>query len=320
MRTQAAVRSFSDTLTSQLAIESLADRALQQFCEHTGAAGGVILYESSGELRLAAARGIRQPESVAASDHVRMAVRTGERQTVAIPATVRVEGVLADFEPREVLVLPVQYKNVTLGVVTLATASQFAPDHLGRIDLFLRGLALAMNNALVHDRLQRLAAVDPLTGVYNRRFGLGRLHEEFGRAVREKSPLGVLLLDIDHFKTVNDTHGHLTGDRALKQIASIARATLREGDVLIRYGGDEFVAVLPAASADDVLIVAERLRRAVADASFTEGQHSVRLTVSIGGSAYPHSAAERDTALIELADGALYRAKEAGRNQVEIAR
>jgi len=186
--------------------------------------------------------------------------------------------------------------------------------------LFLQGLGLALNNAMAHDRLQRLAALDPLTGVYNRRFGLVRLHEEFGRAVRANTPVGILMLDIDHFKAVNDTYGHLVGDRLLKSICAIARSSLREGDVLLRYGGEEFLAVLPAASAEDLRLVGERLRRAVEDSALSDGAKTVRVTLSVGGAAYPNQNVESEEVLIRLADEALYRAKDSGRNRVEISR
>ena len=320
MRTQVAVRSFSEMLTSQLEIESLAQEALRQFFEHAGAAGGLILYEAEGELKIAASRGLRDPQAVAASGHVDAAVRSGERQVVTIPEDVRIEGVLADFRPAEILVFPVAYKSFPLGVVVLATAAAFTADQRALIDLFLQGLGLALNNAIAHDRLQHLAALDPLTGIYNRRFGLGRLREEFGRAVRVSAPLGVLMLDIDHFKAVNDTYGHLVGDRVLKSVCAIARSSLREGDVLLRYGGEELLAVLPAASNEDLRQMGERLRQAVEDSAVSDGDKTVRVTLSAGGAAYPNQNVEHEDGLIRLADDALYRAKESGRNRVEIAR
>ena len=120
-----------------------------------------------------------------------------------------------------------------------------------------------MNNALAHDRLERLAAIDPLTEAYNRRFGLARLHEEYSRAVRAEAPLGILMLDLDHFKAVNDIYGHLVGDRVLRAVARACRRVIREGDVLVRYGGEEFLVLLPGAGVDDVMQIGERIRRAV---------------------------------------------------------
>ena len=320
MRTQAAVHSFSEMLTSHLEIANLGDHALRQFFEHTGAAGGLILYESGGELLLAASRGLRDADSIAASDHVAFAMKTGEAQTISLPEHVRVESVVADFRPAVVAVHPILYKGVPLGVLVLASSGAFGVDDQARIHLFLQGLGLALNNALVHERLQRLAALDALTGVYNRRFGLGRLHEEFGRAVRASTPLAVMMLDVDHFKTVNDTYGHPVGDRILKSVCAIARTSLREGDVLLRYGGEEFMIVLPAASAEDITTVGERLRRAVEGSFLRDGEKSIKVTISIGGAAFPDANVQSEQDLIALADEALYRAKEGGRNRVEIAK
>ncbi len=142
-------------LTSQLEIESLAENTLSQFFEHTDAAGGAILYESDGELKVAAARGLKNPELVTCSTHVMAAIRTGQKQVISIPDDVRVEGVMMDFRPSEILVLPVKNKEMSLGVVVLATGFTFDADQHGRIDLFMQVLGLALNNAMAHDDLQR---------------------------------------------------------------------------------------------------------------------------------------------------------------------
>ncbi len=173
---------------------------------------------------------------------------------------------------------------------------------------------------LAHDRLQRLAALDPLTGVFNRRFGLGRLHEEFERSIRSSIPLGLLMLDIDHFKSVNDTYGHQVGDRILKSVASIIRSILREGDILVRYGGEEFLAILPAASSEDLRLIGERIRRATEESAHPEGDQTIRVTISIGGAAYPNQNVEKESSLLQLADDSLYKAKETGRNKVVVAK
>jgi len=316
METQAAVRSFAEMLTSQLELDALANNALAQFVKHTVADGGAMLYESGGELSVAAVRGIRSPETLAQSDHVRQALRTKDTQHIRMPEGVRVDGVLADFSPTEVLVLPATYKGVPLGVVVLATSRSFDSEALTRTELFRQTLGLALNNAIAHDRLQRLAALDPLTGVYNRRFGMARLHEEFDRAVRLNAPLSVLMFDLDHFKQVNDTYGHLIGDRLLVSLCGVAKTILRDGDVLVRYGGEEFLAVLPAASSEDLQLVGERLRRAIEDMSIADGSQTIRATISLGGASYPSQSVEREDDLVRLADDALYRAKETGRNRL----
>lgn len=320
METQAAIRSFSEMLTSHLELEVLAQQALRQFIVHTGASGGAILYESAGELKVASSHGLKDVESLSASDHVRLAVRTGDSQIIHMPDDVQVDGVIAQFRPSEIFVLPATYKSIPLGVVVLATAGSFDAEAQTRMELFRQSFGLALNNAIAHDRLQRLAALDPLTGVYNRRFGMSRFHEEFDRAVRMSSPLGVLMMDIDHFKRVNDTYGHLVGDRVLISITGIAKTILRDGDVLIRYGGEEFLAILPAASSEDLRLIGERLRRAIEDASVTDGSQTIRVTTSLGASSYPRQNVEKADELVQLADAALYQAKESGRNRLILSR
>lgn len=179
-------------------------------------------------------------------------------------------------------------------------------------------LGLALSNALSHDRLQRLAALDPLTDAYNRRFGAGRLQEEFGRAVRTGSPLGVLMVDLDHFKVVNDTHGHLVANRVLRATAAAIRRVTREGDVLIRYGGEEFLVLLPGAGPTDLAEAAERVRRSVAATVVGDGERRVTVTASVGGATYPEHDVGSATDLVDAADVAMYAAKQAGRDRVAI--
>ena len=200
-------------------------------------------------------------------------------------------------------------------MIVLATTGTFERDDIELLDHLRTDLGLAVNNALAHDRLERLAAIDPLTDAYNRRFGLGRLREEFSRAVRAEGPLGILMLDIDHFKAVNDTYGHLVGDRVLRAVAGACRRVIREGDVLVRYGGEEFLVLLPGAGRDDVAQAAERIRRAVSETTVEDGTSRITVTVSVGATTY-QDATETPDALVAIADRALYEAKDGGRNRV----
>ncbi|MFH2128335.1 MAG: diguanylate cyclase, partial [Pseudomonadota bacterium] len=277
-QSEAALREFSHLLASRLELEALTSEALQQLITHTKASAGALLVGNEGQLGIAASHGLATTEGLDTSDHVRAALRGGKRQRVALPPDVTVNGVLAEFQPREVLVEPVLYKSVPIGVIVLAAAEAFDEKALRSLELLRQALALGLNNALAHDRLQRLAALDALTGVYNRRFGMARLREEFSRSVRDASPLGVVMLDLDHFKNVNDTYGHLVGDRVLVNLAKLARTVLREGDVLVRYGGEEFLAILPAASQADSQAVAERLRRLLYESAFKDGDQEIRVT------------------------------------------
>ena len=237
-----------------------------------------------------------------------------------VPTDVEIEGALVDFRPRAVLFLPVSHKNVPLGVVVMASTGPFDTEIRARLDLFRHGLGLALNNALAHDRLQRLAALDPLTGVYNRRFGLGRLHEEFGRAIRANSPVGVLMLDLDHFKSVNDTYGHQVGDRLLTSVAALVASILRDGDILgPHYGGEEFLAILPAASSGNIRAIGERVRRTVRSPLSWKAARRYGSPSVLAVPPTPIRTSETEDTLVELADEALYAAKQSGRNRVEIA-
>jgi diguanylate cyclase (GGDEF)-like protein len=319
MRTQAAVRSFTQMLSSRLELDAVSNGALRQLLDHTGAAAGAILVDIGGHLQVQASLGVREPETIVNRDLVRAAMQSDSTEILEVPRDVEIEGALVDFRPRAVVFLPVSHKSVPLGVVVMASTETFEAEDLARLDLFRHGLGLALNNAMAHSRLQRLAALDPLTGVYNRRFGLGRLHEEFGRAIRANTPLGVIMLDLDHFKSVNDTYGHQVGDRLLTSVAGIVSSMLREGDILVRYGGEEFLVVLPAASSENIRAIGERVRRAVEESSLVDGSQTVRITISVGGAAYPNQNVLGEESLLELADEALYVAKQAGRNRVEIA-
>ena len=320
METQVAVRTLGEILASQLELTALAAQALDQFLQHTEADAGALLIDAGGQLEVHATQGIRDAEVLVSSDHVRIARESKEVQWINLPDELRMDGVVAEIQPRQVLILPVIYKSIALGVVVLATPTSFSPESTKRLELFRKSLGLALNNAIAHDQLQRLAALDALTKVFNRRYGLARLHEEFERAVRTSAPLGVLMFDIDHFKSVNDTYGHQVGDRVLEAISGMARTVLREGDILVRYGGEEFLAVLPGASGDDVQLVGERLRRTVEEGSISHDTQSIHVTISLGAASFPSQHVERESQLVQLADDALYVAKDSGRNRLSVAK
>ena len=163
--------------------------------------------------------------------------------------------------------------------------------------------------------LERLAAHDDLTGLWNRRMILDRLDKELHRANRESTQVGVAMIDLDHFKLINDTHGHAAGDIVLRQAADRMRTMLRDYDYLGRYGGEEFMMVVSSSEAADLAGVAERCRRAVADQPVTIGDRRIAVTVSVG-LASTTVAGYDEVALLHAADAALYQAKGEGRNRV----
>ncbi len=183
--------------------------------------------------------------------------------------------------------------------------------------------AMCIDNAVNHERLRRDGLTDALTGVANRRFFERRLREEISAWERHRHTLTCLLVDLDHFKQVNDRHGHQTGDRALTLVAGALSEGLRVSDVLARYGGEEFVLLLPGTLSEQALEVAQRLCANVAGLRLSDANNvEIRLTVSIGLACLaPDTTAAPDAAqwLVQQADAALYLAKTSGRNQVVVA-
>lgn len=163
--------------------------------------------------------------------------------------------------------------------------------------------------------LYRTSVTDELTQINNVRYFRICLHNEIARAQKDQLPLALLMLDIDHFKSINDKYGHQTGDLAIRAMANALKMGVRGGDVVARYGGEEMAAILPGASPETAMVVAERLRTHVAEIVIDSNQGPVRFTTSIGVGLYPTDAADGE-GLIHCADQALYRAKREGRNRV----
>lgn len=313
-KSESAVRNFSEMLSSKLDLNELAKEALNKLMDNVNAVGGAIIVEKEGDLKVLSSFGINSPEEIVNNNIIWNVINNQKRHMVNLPDDITLSGLLVSFRPKTVLVEPIMYKEVILGVVVLATVVDFTIEMQKNIQIFGQGLALAFKNAITHDQLQRLAANDPLTGIYNRRFGLSRLKEEFSRAVKNNFPIGVLMLDIDHFKQINDTYGHLLGDRVLLNFVNVAKMSLREGDIFLRYGGEEFLFVLPGASISDITHIAERIRRMAEDTAVHNYQQTIKITVSIGGTSYPEHNVDDYLSLINIADTKLFQAKESGRN------
>lgn len=312
------VSAVSEALAAHLDLTDLADRTLEELSVRTQCQGAALLTVAHGRVAVAGSFGISDPDSLTSAPPVLRVLRSGDPLQVTLPRDVVVTAALVDVVPHEVRIIPIRTGVATVGVLLVAWLEPPDRDLAGVLDASLPGLGVALNNALNHQDLQQVAALDPLTGWYNRRFGLQRLAEEFQRSSRSGDPLAVLMMDLDHFKAINDTYGHLVGDRVLQAVTSAVRLSLREGDVSIRYGGEEFLLVLPAAGASDIAKTAERVRRTVADTEIHESGHRLAITVSIGGACLPDPRAATAIELIGLADSALYVAKSSGRDRYVI--
>jgi len=226
-----------------------------------------------------------------------------------------------------IAMIPLKHKDKLLGSINFCSreASRFTDehasdffDHLGVIASF------ALENAVNRARLRRSGFTDVLTGWNNRRYLQVRLGEELARARRDDTMLTCLMLDIDHFKRVNDTLGHAAGDEVLKEIAQRIESQVRASDVAARYGGEEFVILLPNTDTESGTILAERIRSEIASSPFDIGQEErTAVTVSIGIACTAPRRGDVDLkttgeSLVARADVALYRAKSSGRNQVAV--
>ena len=313
---QTDLQRFSEMLTSHLELDTLCDETLQYLVNATQANGGVILTEQSGDLEVVSSYGIIHGDHTIVNSLLRQALKAQKRQLIRFPDDIVMDGVLTQFRPKELIIEPILFKQVMIGIIVLAGAMPFSLQDLEKLTAYGPILSVAFNNAITHRQMQRLAALDALTGIYNRRFGNNRIQEEFSRAIRSGTPLSLVMLDIDHFKSVNDTYGHMIGDRIIVMIAKAIKSAIREGDVIIRYGGEEFLCLLPGANQQDAQFIAERIRIIAKDTVFKNEDHEIHVTVSLGTATYPHKDIADIQQFITMADTAMYNAKQSGRNQV----
>lgn len=202
------------------------------------------------------------------------------------------------------------------GIMFLKNAGERPEADLVRLgNEFGRELALALSKALLFNQMELHSRVDGLTGVLRRQAFMERLDEEIKKASAFNSPFCLLMIDIDHFKAVNDGHGHAAGDAVLARVGQILRESIYETDVVGRYGGEEFIILLPHAQLDGVMRKAEAIRRRFEGEVINSGFERLKITVSIGLSHSPtHGRSAHD--LIARADAAMYQAKQSGRNRV----
>jgi diguanylate cyclase (GGDEF)-like protein len=209
------------------------------------------------------------------------------------------------------LTVPLKTKDEVLGVLSLYSKKRrnFSSFEVRLAELFASQAALAIVTRSYIEKIHKLAIMEGLTGLYNQSYFYQRLEEELARASRSKYPLSILFMDVDGLKDINDTRGHLTGDKVLKLIARNIKSNIRKMDIAFRYGGDEFVVILPQADQDKAFLVAERIREKIKKMPFSLG-------LSIGIASFPQDA-KKLRELLDKADQAMYQAKQKGGNRVE---
>ncbi len=224
--------------------------------------------------------------------------------------------------PAASLCVPMVAQGEILGVLHLyfgAHDGRLADPHRHMANTVADHLSLALGNLRLRERLRSQSIRDPLTGLYNRRYMEEFLDREVRRAGRRKTPVAVIMLDLDHFKSINDTFGHEAGDAALVSLGAFLQSRVRQEDVACRYGGEEFVLILPDASLEGAVKWAERTRQAARDLQISHRWQALRtVTVSLGVAVFPDHGSTGES-LLHAADTALYRAKQNGRDRVEVA-
>jgi two-component system cell cycle response regulator len=289
-------------------------------------AGAVYLLSPSGrDVRLEVARGYQAPERASLRIGEGIAGRSAAGISVLLPSEREPVSPSRPVEPAAptAVAVPLIRGDRTMGVLALYGRSipePFVQDDVATLGSFAAQASVAVENVLLHKEAQRLSITDGLTGVWNRRYLQLTLTKEIERAQRFGRPLSVLLMDIDHFKLVNDAHGHQVGDEVLVELTRRTMSTIRgQIDSLARYGGEEFIVVLPETPSDGAKVVADKILAVIRHRPFVEDADTgVPLTVSIGVAAFPEDGSTADE-LVRAADLAMYRAKEAGRDRVEVA-
>jgi diguanylate cyclase (GGDEF)-like protein len=211
--------------------------------------------------------------------------------------------------------------NRTIGIITVGGLGRYPRNEKKMIKMVADLGSMGIKNAEYHKRFQTLANEDSLTKLYNKRFGRDKLALSINDAERHNRQLAIFLFDIDHFKSYNDTNGHLAGDEVLRQIGRLALGAIRADDFAVRFGGEEFLVVFPETDKEGALIAAEKIRRQIEGYPFPlqDRQPGGNLTIS-GGVAALRTDASSSTDLIRLADEALYEAKRQGRNRIVACR
>ena len=227
--------------------------------------------------------------------------------------------------PTKVAIADLQSTNGTFVNNTRVQAGELSDGDLIRVgQTIFKYLSAANIEAKYHEEIYRLSTIDGLTETFNKRYFIDTLERELNRAKRYGRGLSLVLFDIDHFKRVNDTYGHLAGDAVLRELANLVAQNTRRQDTLARYGGEEFAMVLPEVDASGALLLSEKLRQKVEVNGFVFNGQQLRITISLGIASYEQALQAQTTqglgveAFIALADARLYEAKQNGRNRVVV--
>lgn len=333
-----ASHAFSGTLKQEDVLSLL----IQQVTELVGAFRCSVVHvdegRRSGDILLSRELLASGKEGRVRSLKVDMALYPEFREAISRQGCVRVNSVadsdlvapvanrLRKIGISSLLAVPLTVDDPVVGTLLLSLARRratFTEREVNVCELLAALVSRALKSAYIHESLanenlslQKLAISDPLTGLYNRRFFDMRLSEEFRLASRHNLPLSLILMDVDHFKQINDTHGHLAGDRVLRALSDVIQGNLRQSDCAARYGGEEFVLLLPLTGRDGAMAKAEEIRLAIRELTLPDSGGQAHTSVSVGVASYDPAVCRDGHMLLAMADQAVYMAKRGGRDQV----
>ena len=310
-------------VNASLEPERVAEAMLSRLADWVPAsAWSVLVIDDMNGLRPVAAKGITARTEKAATAIARWIVRSGEPYAAADLAA---DGRTGAQDHVAALAFPLICRGQTIGAFVAldrrpaSDEPRLAAGARAALEWQIAPGAIALENAVRVRRAEALSVTDDLTSLYNSRYLSQVLRRETKRALRSGRPLSMLFLDMDGFKSVNDTHGHLFGSRALVEAAAVIRSSARETDVVARFGGDEFAVVLPETASEGALAVAERVRERIAGHPFLQKDGlDIHLTASVGVATMP-DVANTAEALMQASDQAMYRVKARGKNGVAVA-
>src|SRR5438067_9431667 len=313
------VRAVNATLEPAKIADNVIDRAATWIPAPCWA---IVSADQSGELSVLADRGLLPEMGPAVQAIAKWVMKNGQEFATA---DLREDARLQNPLMGTVLAFPLSSRGRRVGAiigidrVASAREPRLSAPMLRAVRLLLEPASVALDNALQLKRAEALSVTDDLTHLYNSRYLNQVLRRETKRASRSGRPLSLLFIDLDGFKAVNDTHGHLFGSRALVEAAAVIRTSARETDVVSRFGGDEFALVLPDTGGEGAFAVGERIRDRIAEHRFLEADGlDIHLTASVGVATLPDVAASAEE-LVQAADKAMYQVKETGKNGIVAA-
>jgi len=312
-------------VTSALEFDQVLDKLLSYLVKVVPYDSSTIFLYEGDHLRAVAGRGLPHPDMMInhifpANNPLFVEIKNGGSLPLIL------EDAQADprfakwgnaTETRGWMGLPLRVHGAPIGYLTVDSSKvgAYRPQDATLVQAFADEVAIAIDNARLFQQVQHLAITDPLTTLYNRRYFFDAARREMERARRYQRPMGMVMLDIDHFKRVNDTYGHLAGDRVLVAVAARGLEKLRTADIAARYGGEEFVFLLPEIDLESAGQVAERLRVVIMEQPIDIGDRKISISVSLGVAELDEDCVDMQ-ALVRRADIALYAAKDSGRGRV----